>query len=358
MVQLMARYRQAGIPIFSWCLWEIIEPCRDRQCSNCDLSHYCGGRAKDKPKGSGYYKIDKAIQVLNQSLSAEAFEVEMLLESPRPMNAMLVEFSDRPPWVRNIGYNPSFQTYRTFDWGQTEAHKFVCLWLQYSEQMNKVFVIDELVLYGYRPTRLAELVLERERKMGYANIFSSYGDPSGAAFINEFEALGIRVQTQGLGTQKKARLQNLKNWCELDEKKEPFLIINRKCDMLRASMITYNEDHFNKVRGAKGDDPVDSLLYFVAGFSQGHGIGARTGSIQGKVLAKDSAPPNSLRSVFPDLGKKNTFDDILGGGLHGHQARPGEFGGTEGRVLRVPSRHDRSNRGKEKNRYRSAYKRE
>lgn len=350
MVQLMARYRQAGIPIFSWCLWEIIEPCKDRMCSNCDLSHYCGGRAKDKR--TGFYKINKAIQVLNQSLSADAFEVEMLLESPRPMNAMLVEFSDRPPWTIPVAYNPNFQTYRSFDWGQTESHKFCCLWLQYSELLNKVFVIDELVLYGYRPTRLAELVLERERKMGYSNIFCSYGDPSGASYINEFESFGIRVQTQGLGTQKKARLQNLKNWCELDDKKEPFLVINMNCDMLRASMVNYNEDHFNKVRGAKGDDPVDTLLYFVAGFSQGKGIGVRGGNVQGKILDR-GAPSNPLQTVFPNLASKRTFEDILGGGSHGHGT---EHGGTQGAISGNSTGHPGKRRRASKNGYRSTDK--
>ena len=34
------------IPIFKWCLWEVIEKCNDRSCSQCPLWIDCGGKAK------------------------------------------------------------------------------------------------------------------------------------------------------------------------------------------------------------------------------------------------------------------------------------------------------------------------
>jgi len=61
-------------PVFKWNIWDVIERCKGRDCSDCPLDEYCEGKAK---KGTGYYKIDDVISQLLRT-SQQSFILEML----------------------------------------------------------------------------------------------------------------------------------------------------------------------------------------------------------------------------------------------------------------------------------------
>jgi len=74
MQKLVKDAEKVGKPVFKWNLWDVIEPCRGRICSKCELQDYCEGKAR---KGIGYYKIDDAITQLGRTKPA-SFQLEML----------------------------------------------------------------------------------------------------------------------------------------------------------------------------------------------------------------------------------------------------------------------------------------
>lgn len=51
-------------PLLTWCLWDVIEKCVDRNCKTCPLFPDCQGKAK---KGTGFYKINDAISQQQRS---------------------------------------------------------------------------------------------------------------------------------------------------------------------------------------------------------------------------------------------------------------------------------------------------
>ena len=80
--------QQRKLPVFKWCMLEVIEKCIDRNCSGCPLWSDCGGRAKG---ADGYLKIDDCITQMRRS-SRAGFESEMLCRRPNLENVVFDEF--------------------------------------------------------------------------------------------------------------------------------------------------------------------------------------------------------------------------------------------------------------------------
>jgi hypothetical protein len=125
------------IPIFSWCLWEVIQKCVDRNCSQCPLWSDCGGKAKN---AEGYLSIDDAIAQMQRS-SRAAWESEMLCLRPSLENSVFADFNP-DIHVKPVKYDPNLPLYRSIDFGF--INPFVCLWIQVDGD-GVVRVIDEYI---------------------------------------------------------------------------------------------------------------------------------------------------------------------------------------------------------------------
>ncbi len=173
--------------IFSWCLWEVIEKCRGRCCSQCCLYKDCRGRAKG---ADGYYSIDDAIAQMRRS-SRAAWESEMLCLQPNRENAVFSEFNVGRH-VRQVSYNSNYKLYRSIDFGF--SNPLACLLIQVDSHDN-VLVLDEHIKSR---TVLAEHVrLIRERwpwpvEMTYCDPAGRQGNEiTGTNAVIELAALGI-----------------------------------------------------------------------------------------------------------------------------------------------------------------------
>lgn len=58
---------ELSTPIFKWCVWEVIEACVERTCSQCPLWPDCRGKAK---AAHGYLKIDDCITQMRRASRA------------------------------------------------------------------------------------------------------------------------------------------------------------------------------------------------------------------------------------------------------------------------------------------------
>ncbi|MFQ6034382.1 MAG: hypothetical protein ACE5NM_00855, partial [Sedimentisphaerales bacterium] len=126
-----------GTPVFKWCIWEVIERCTDRSCSQCPLLEDCQGKAK---RACGYLKIDDCITQRRRA-SRVGWEAEMLCKKPMLENAVFAEF-DPAVHVKPVDYDPNLPLYRSLDFGF--VNPFVCLWIQV-DSAGVVRVIDEYV---------------------------------------------------------------------------------------------------------------------------------------------------------------------------------------------------------------------
>jgi len=137
MQKVVSSASQFGTPIFKWCIWEVIENCTDRNCSQCPLWDDCQGKAK---AANGYLKIDDCITQMRRA-SRAGWEAEMLCKRPSLENVVFNEF-DPAIHVQPIDYDPNLPLYRALDFGF--VNPFVCLWIQVDSD-GVVRVIDEYV---------------------------------------------------------------------------------------------------------------------------------------------------------------------------------------------------------------------
>ena len=187
MQQLVSTAPQTGMRLFTWCLWEVIEKCVDRECSQCPLWEDCRGRAK---QADGYYKINDAIAQMRRS-SRRAWEAEMLCQRPSAQGLVFPEF-DPAVHVRPLTYNSQLPLYRAIDFGFT--HPLACLFIQ-TDAHGNVFVIDEHIKSHTTLQRHAELI----RQAYPQRVEETYVDPAGrqrreitgTSVITELAALGI-----------------------------------------------------------------------------------------------------------------------------------------------------------------------
>jgi terminase large subunit-like protein len=178
--------------VFRWCLWEVIEQCVDRNCSQCALWSDCHGRAK---QGEGYYRIDDAIAQKRRS-SESAWQSEMLCRQPNQQELVFTEFHPTVH-VREMAYDANLPLYRTIDFGF--SNPLACLFVQV-DQAENVYVLDE---HLKSRTILAEHARLIQEQYPYP-VAMTYCDPAGrqvneitgTSAVTELKALGIPTQSR------------------------------------------------------------------------------------------------------------------------------------------------------------------
>lgn len=262
---------ESGVPVFKWCMWEVIEPCpADRSCGRCALWSDCGGKARE---GVGYLKIDDCISQMRRS-SRAGFEAEMLCLRPNLENAVFSEF-DLGTHVAPVSYNPTLPLYRAIDFGF--VNPFVCLWIQV-DAAGTVRVIDEYVKSKVTIASHAE-VLKVRTPCDESQVAGTFCDPAGAgrndvtgtSATRELAASGIRTRCKRSGIQGglekiRAHLRNGGG--------ESRLVIDPRCVRLIEAMRCYHYPEGGKYpselpeKDGVYDHPIDALRYFFANFSK------------------------------------------------------------------------------------------
>jgi hypothetical protein len=261
----VARATEAGVPIFKWCVWETIEKCVGRTCSQCSLWGDCRGRAQN---AGGYLKIDDCITQMRRS-SRAGWESEMLCLRPSRENVVFDEF-DPDLHVRPVDYDSNLPLYRSLDFGF--VNPFVCLWIQVDHD-GTVRVIDEYV--RSRATvevNIAELMARTPG--GEERVAATYGDPAGDAkqagtgtsIIRDLQSFGIHV---------KHRRSTIVEGVELIRRAirsgdgKTSLVVSPNCPRLIEALQCYHYPDATRhapsevpVKDGVYDHPIDALRYF------------------------------------------------------------------------------------------------
>ena len=255
----------AGIPVFKWCMWEVIERCRGRSCSRCPLDDDCQGKAR---RANGYLKIDDVISQMRRS-SRAGFESEMLCLRPNLENAVFEEF-DEAVHVSPVGYDASLPLYRAMDFGF--KNPFVCLWIQVDDD-GVVRVIDEYLRDKKIIAEHAAVVMGRT-PCDESRVEDTFADPAGAqrngvtgtGEIKVLRDMGMRVRccsSKILGGIEKIRAALRAG------DGQSRLVIDPKCSKLIAAMQCYHyPDAGGELPEKDGvyDHPIDALRYFFVNY--------------------------------------------------------------------------------------------
>jgi len=250
-------------PIFKWCLWETIEKCIDRICSQCPLWSDCQGKAK---QAAGYLKIDDCITQMRRS-SRAAFEAEMLCLKPNLENVVFDQF-DPAIHIRPIDYNPNLPLYRTLDFGF--ANPFVCLWIQVDTE-GVVRVIDEYIR-SRATIDVHAAELKTRTPGGESRVVSTFCDPAGAgandvtgtSAVRELRALGINVRYRRSGITEGIELvrRAIRDGAGISH-----FIVSPQCPRLIEALTCYHYPDTHTIdelplKDGLYDHPIDALRYF------------------------------------------------------------------------------------------------
>ncbi len=253
-----------GTPIFKWCVWEVIEKCIGRSCSQCPLSPDCRGKAK---AANGYLRIDDCITQMRRA-SRACWEAEMLCKRPSRQNVVFDEF-DPAVHVQPIDYDPNFPLYRSLDFGF--VNPFVCLWLQVDDA-GVVRVIDEYV------RSRATIDVHAEQMKGQTpipeeQVAATFCDPAGKS-VNDVTGTSAIRELRAMGIIVRSRRSGILEGIELIRRAirsgdgQSRLLISPRCQRLIEAMECY---HYPESGGAPGelpqkdglyDHPIDALRYF------------------------------------------------------------------------------------------------
>ena len=267
MQKVITRATENGTPVFKWCLWEVIEKCRGRTCSQCPLWTDCGGKAR---RADGYLHIDDCIAQMRRS-SRAGWESEMLCLKPSLENIVFAEFSE-DVHVNDMAYDPNCPLYRSIDFGY--VNPFVCLWIQ-TDSSGVIRVIDEYVRTRATIHENAQVVKEKTQRYGVLEekVAHTYCDPSGGQATpgtgtsqrRELRAAGIRAS--GRPTRILDGVEHIRRALRSGEGQKK-LIVSPRCPRLIESLQCYHypDDIQNPsetpYKDGVYDHAIDALRYF------------------------------------------------------------------------------------------------
>ncbi len=265
MHKIVTGAKQRNVPVFKWCIWETIEKCTNRNCSQCPLNSDCQGRAK---KAVGYLKIDDVITAMKRS-SRAAWQSEMLCQRPSLENIVFDEF-DSAVNVKPLEFNPSLALYRTIDFGF--VNPFVCLWIQ-TDSDNNVYVIDEYVRSRVAIDAHADEIKKRT-PVSEEKVAATFCDPSGSA-ANDVTGTSAVRSLNAHGIRTRFRRSSIIAGIELIRRAirsgdgRTSLFISPRCPRLIEALQCY---HYPENAADAGrelplkdgvyDHPIDALRYF------------------------------------------------------------------------------------------------
>ncbi len=258
-----------GTPVFKWCIWEVIEKCTDRKCSQCPLWDDCQGRAK---AANGYLKIDDCITQMRRA-SRAGWEAEMLCKRPSRENVVFAQF-DPDIHIRPVDYDPNLPLYRALDFGF--VNPFVCLWIQVDAD-GLVRVIDEYVRSRATIDVHADEIKTRT-PVSEEQVAATFCDPAGKS-VNDVTGTSAVRELRTLGITVRSRRSGILEGIELVRRTvrsgsgQSTLLISPRCSRLIEAMQCYHYPHSPTAAGELPlkdgiyDHPIDALRYFFINYN-------------------------------------------------------------------------------------------
>jgi len=182
MSELLPQTETGAFTLFKWCLWEVIERCRDRECSRCILYEDCGGKAK---RAQGFFPVEDALAICRRS-SRESWEAEMLCQRPSREGLVYRDF-DADRHVTDYCVDPDRPTYAAVDFGYTNPT--VCLFAQ--ERDGVLVVFHEYCRAGETTATHAQVLRPLFERF---HVRRAWADPSGAEQRAVLAAQGLRTE--------------------------------------------------------------------------------------------------------------------------------------------------------------------
>ncbi len=252
MEQVIEDHKKMGLSLYVWCIWEVLESCRDYKCSTCPISGICPG--KQMKNATGYYTIDDLVNKL-KVLDEESFDSEWLCEKPSRKQFVYSKFNE-DVHVIDCDFNDNLPLVLSMDFGGIDPN-VVLVWQQIPKRGD--VIVDEF----YQPNCTTQETIELckgTKWWKYAQGATAYCDPSGQEPIGQWRTAGVNARGQSSTIDDinlvKSKIAPMRG--------DPSLFISRKCKMTIWEMSHYKTDKDNHPI-KKNDHACDSIRYYVRG---------------------------------------------------------------------------------------------
>ncbi len=271
MQRIVSNASALDTPLFKWCLWETIERCTDRNCSQCPLWSDCAGKARN---ANGYLRIDDCITQMRRT-SRASWESEMLCLRPCLDNVVFSEF-DPDIHVKPVDYDPNLPLFRTLDFGF--VNPFVCLWIQVDSE-DRIRVIDEY-LRSRATIDVHAAELKSRTPCPQNHITATFCDPAGRS-VNDVTGTSAARELRALGIPTRYRRSSILEGIERIRQAirsgdgTSHLIISPRCQRLIEALRCYHYPDSGAAAAGElplkdglYDHPIDALRYFFVNYRQ------------------------------------------------------------------------------------------
>lgn len=191
MEALLERGRAGEFPTYTFCIFDVLEPCPDERsgpnlenCPLCPLMKWCHadkdehGRPKAK-RANGHYTIDSLIQKV-KAVSLRVFEADYLCTGPKADGVWFSRFNAADHVSENAEYDPSLPVYLGVDPGvQTGAVLFQIRTL--ADRSNRVNVFADYFAEGVTAEDNARAIRRVAERHCNGRVDMRYCDPAGGA---------------------------------------------------------------------------------------------------------------------------------------------------------------------------------
>ncbi len=276
MSNLMERARAGEFPIYTFCVFEVLEHCPEARsgphlenCEDCPLKKWChedldqapGGLPKAK-RSNGHYSIDSSIQKV-RGVSQRTFEADYLCKGPKSEGLWFPAFDPVASVSDRAEYKPAWPVHLAIDSGVFTGAVFFQIVPQTSSKgtFEEVHIFEDYLCEGVPAEKIARELLElaQTRCNGRVDIASTdpaggTRSPIGPTVLGEYDRGGLRgLQHWPSGASVLDGLALVESFIQPAEG-ESRLIIHPRCEATVRSLLNYRR---NKQAGQWLDHPKD-----------------------------------------------------------------------------------------------------
>lgn len=172
MQRLTDNAARMGLEMYTWCVWEVMEPCQTRS-KDCPLWERCrGGQLCQNP--DGFMKVRDVIQKA-ALWDDEAWETQGLCQRPSRRGLVYWMLDPAVHVHAKWDYRPTLPVYLSADWGYSSPASIGF----YQDTPEAGWKFDEIYITHQLGEQLLGLVLEKQKQYG-CRFASGWGDPENA----------------------------------------------------------------------------------------------------------------------------------------------------------------------------------
>lgn len=239
-----------SVPVYKWCVWDILESCRDYSCSTCELSAFCPG--EQMKAANGYYTIPDFAQKLRE-LSLMVLQLNWFCNKIGRSDLVYGEQYDEAIHspLTLPDFSAALPVLLSLDFGGTVWS--VGVWQPFEIGWVRV---DEVYLKNTTNSRVIE---ESKTRPWWPYIQAAVADPSGTSFILEWREAGIPVVLADNEVQ--PGIDAVRNALRPVVGRPKFFVNPHRCRAWIMEVQSYREKNGKPVK--ENDHTQDETRYFV-----------------------------------------------------------------------------------------------